>query len=94
MANWYLLDKSGGNVVNLTTNSRNTLKGRLNIYKYMIAKTYDFLFKLLVIGDSGAGKTCVLFRYSEDSFIASFISTIGKFAIGKKCAFELFIMGL
>ncbi|XP_077996973.1 ras-related protein Rab-8A-like [Glandiceps talaboti] len=42
-----------------------------------MAKTYDFLFKLLLIGDSGVGKTCVLFRFSEDAFNATFISTIG-----------------
>uniref|UniRef100_A0A0N5ANJ1 Ras-related protein Rab-8A n=1 Tax=Syphacia muris TaxID=451379 RepID=A0A0N5ANJ1_9BILA len=42
-----------------------------------MAKTYDYLFKLLLIGDSGVGKTCVLFRFSDDSFNSSFISTIG-----------------
>ena len=43
-----------------------------------MAKTYDYLFKLLLIGDSGVGKTCVLFRFSEDAFNATFISTIGN----------------
>ena len=43
-----------------------------------MAKTYDYLFKLLLIGDSGVGKTCILFRFSEDAFNTSFISTIGK----------------
>ncbi|XP_003967490.1 ras-related protein Rab-8B [Takifugu rubripes] len=42
-----------------------------------MAKTYDYLFKLLLIGDSGVGKTCLLFRFSEDSFNTTFISTIG-----------------
>ncbi|KHN76400.1 Ras-related protein Rab-8B [Toxocara canis] len=42
----------------------------------IMAKTYDYLFKLLLIGDSGVGKTCVLFRFSDDSFNSSFISTI------------------
>ncbi|WP_411022901.1 Rab GTPase family protein [Salmonella sp. s51228] len=42
-----------------------------------MAKAYDFLFKLLLIGDSGVGKTCVLFRFSEDAFNSTFISTIG-----------------
>ncbi|XP_022238981.1 ras-related protein Rab-8B-like [Limulus polyphemus] len=42
-----------------------------------MAKTYDYLFKLLLIGDSGVGKTCILFRFSEDAFNATFISTIG-----------------
>lgn len=42
-----------------------------------MAKAYDYLFKLLLIGDSGVGKTCVLFRFAEDQYNATFISTIG-----------------
>ncbi|XP_035855790.1 ras-related protein Rab-8B-like [Sander lucioperca] len=34
-------------------------------------------FKLLLIGDSRVGKTCLLFRFSEDAFNTTFISTIG-----------------
>ena len=30
----------------------------------MAKKTYDLLFKLLLIGDSGVGKTCILFRWN------------------------------
>lgn len=45
-----------------------------------MAKTYDYLFKLLLIGDSGVGKTCLLFRFSEDAFNTTFISTIGESA--------------
>lgn len=44
-----------------------------------MAKTYDFLFKLLLIGDSGVGKTCILVRFSEDAFNSTFISTIGTY---------------
>ena len=44
----------------------------------MAKKTYDLLFKLLLIGDSGVGKTCILFRFSDDAFSTTFISTIGK----------------
>eukprot|EP00124_Ichthyophonus_hoferi_P004641 Ihof_evm4s537 gene=Ihof_evmTU4s537 len=43
----------------------------------MTTKAYDYLFKLLLIGDSGVGKTCVLFRFSDDQYNATFISTIG-----------------
>jgi Ras-related protein Rab-8A len=43
----------------------------------MGSKAYDYLFKLLLIGDSGVGKTCVLFRFSDDAFNSTFISTIG-----------------
>eukprot|EP00884_Botryococcus_braunii_P006382 jgi/Botrbrau1/15745/Bobra.4_1s0113.1 len=38
---------------------------------------YDYLVKLLLIGDSGVGKSCLLLRFSEDSFTSSFITTIG-----------------
>lgn len=47
-----------------------------------MAKTYDFLFKLLLIGDSGVGKTCILVRFSEDAFNSTFISTIGVCGMG------------
>ncbi|KAJ8484806.1 hypothetical protein OPV22_017291 [Ensete ventricosum] len=38
---------------------------------------YDYLIKLLLIGDSGVGKSCLLLRFSDGSFTASFITTIG-----------------
>eukprot|EP00889_Picochlorum_renovo_P007620 jgi/Picre1/34650/NNA_002118.t1 len=40
-------------------------------------RDYDHLIKLLLIGDSGVGKSCLLLRFSEDSFTNSFITTIG-----------------
>ena len=49
----------------------------------MAKKSYDYLFKLLLIGDSGVGKTCILFRFSDDAFNSTFISTIGEFRISK-----------
>ena len=38
---------------------------------------YDYLMKLIIIGDSGVGKTCFLMRFADDSFTTSHISTIG-----------------
>ena len=38
---------------------------------------YDYLFKLIIIGDSGIGKSCLLNRFADDIFTDSYISTIG-----------------
>lgn len=38
---------------------------------------YDKLFKLLIVGDSAVGKTCILLRYTMDSFTENHLNTIG-----------------
>lgn len=42
-----------------------------------MAGEYDHLFKVLLIGDSGVGKSCLLLRFADDSYTESYISTIG-----------------
>jgi len=43
----------------------------------MTASEYDYLFKLLLIGDSGVGKSCLLLRFADKTYTDSYISTIG-----------------
>lgn len=38
---------------------------------------YDYLFKLLLIGDSGVGKSCLLLRFAENAYSQDYVSTIG-----------------
>lgn len=40
-------------------------------------EAYDYLFKLLLIGDSGVGKSSLLLRFSDDAYETTFNSTIG-----------------
>lgn len=40
-------------------------------------RDYDHLFKLVLIGDSGVGKSCLLLRFADDAFTESYITTIG-----------------
>lgn len=35
------------------------------------------LIKLLLVGDSGVGKSSILMRFADDKFTESFVSTIG-----------------
>lgn len=37
-----------------------------------------YVFKVMLIGDGGVGKTCILIRFKEWAFLSgSFISTVG-----------------
>ncbi|XP_044538578.1 ras-related protein Rab-1B-like [Gracilinanus agilis] len=40
-------------------------------------RDYDYLFKVLLVGDSGVGKSCLLLRFADDSYTDSYVSTIG-----------------
>jgi Ras-related protein Rab-1A len=43
----------------------------------MQKERYDYQYKILMLGDSGSGKTSILIRYTNDIFTPTFITTIG-----------------
>uniref|UniRef100_A0A1B6DX90 Ras-related protein Rab-35 n=1 Tax=Clastoptera arizonana TaxID=38151 RepID=A0A1B6DX90_9HEMI len=42
-----------------------------------MAREYDHLFKLLIIGDSDVGKSSLLLRFADNTFSGNYITTIG-----------------
>lgn len=61
-----------------------------------MANEYDYLFKIVLVGDSGIGKSNLILRFAEDVFTESYISTIGvDFKIrtleveGKTCKLQI-----
>ena len=38
---------------------------------------YDYLFKYLIIGNSGVGKSCLLIRFTDDKYEEGYVTTIG-----------------
>ena len=42
-----------------------------------MAETYDYLFKIILLGDTAVGKTSILLRFSENKYSGDFHSTIG-----------------
>ena len=51
----------------------------------MMNQEYDYLFKVLLLGDSGTGKSSLILRYTDDTFNSSLVSSIGvDFKVKKK----------
>jgi len=48
-----------------------------HIKKSSKGKQFDFTFKIVMIGDSGVGKSCILLRFADDKFNDNFYATIG-----------------
>eukprot|EP01114_Cavostelium_apophysatum_P008861 TRINITY_DN2174_c0_g2_i1.p1 TRINITY_DN2174_c0_g2~~TRINITY_DN2174_c0_g2_i1.p1 ORF type:complete len:202 (-),score=40.49 TRINITY_DN2174_c0_g2_i1:574-1179(-) len=42
-----------------------------------VAEGFDYLFKILIVGETGVGKSCILLRYADNFFSHNYISTIG-----------------
>ena len=40
-------------------------------------KEYDYIFKIVLIGDTSVGKSSLLVRFSDDQFSDTYVTTIG-----------------
>lgn len=40
-------------------------------------REYDYLFKIVIIGNSSVGKSSLLRRFADDQFQESYLATIG-----------------
>jgi Ras-related protein Rab-1A len=40
-------------------------------------KEYDYIFKIVLIGDTSVGKSSLLVRFSDDQFSETYVTTIG-----------------
>jgi GTPase SAR1 family protein len=52
---------------------------------------YDYLFKLLLIGNSSVGKSSLLFRFVENVWDDSFVPTIGVDFVSKYSLINLYL---
>ena len=44
-------------------------------------KQYDYLLRIVTVGESGVGKSSIVTRMAKDEFTPLFISTIGQLRI-------------
>lgn len=42
-----------------------------------LTSDYDYLIKVILVGESGVGKSCLLLKYTDDYFNDCYLSTIG-----------------
>ncbi|XP_043514912.1 ras-related protein Rab-3-like [Frieseomelitta varia] len=65
-------------IVDITPHNRLPMAGQdPKFQKEAADQNFDYMFKLLIIGNSSVGKTSFLFRYADDSFTSAFVSTVG-----------------
>ena len=43
----------------------------------MMVKEYDHLYKLVIVGNTGVGKSCLLLRFADGQFYDNYLATIG-----------------
>ena len=52
-----------------------TTGGKEQYYNFLIIS--DYIFKVVLVGDTCVGKSCILTRYADDQFSETYVTTIG-----------------
>ena len=47
----------------------------------LIEEDYDYYTKMIIIGDSAVGKTCILTRFSGEEFPENHLPTLGNITV-------------
>ena len=71
---------------NTVLQSSISLNAAYDTFVFRMSKNYDYLFKVLLCGDSGVGKTCLLCQFVDNEVRKSHIATIGECIYDDKCA--------
>lgn len=54
----------------------------------MTAPRIDYRYKIIILGESNVGKTCLLHKYKEDDFKQSLMTTIGVDTVSKRIVLD------
>ena len=65
------------NINKNTNKNNNSIKNHNDKLSFTINYDYDYLYKILLIGDCGVGKSSILLKFTDDIFNKEHISTIG-----------------
>ncbi|KAF5181175.1 Ras-related protein rab-2a [Thalictrum thalictroides] len=58
--------------------SLSSLKEKKHCAKFILHKmSYEYLFRLIIIGDSSVGKSCLLLQFTEERFQPFYNNTVG-----------------
>ena len=57
-----------------------------------MVEKYDHAFKLMLIGDSGVGKSQIFVRFTNDAFSSIFTPTIGKWFLYMVVRFYIVVL--
>lgn len=56
-----------------------------------MALDFAATYKVLVLGDSNVGKTCIVHRYCDERYYDTYISTIGNYNLCCCCCMLLYV---